>query len=159
MKLCKTSCGISFVFLISMLYFNVWKMGSNMKVINDFESLMDKKQKITYDYIKNERKSIYFTVYILGFAFSLALIIYNNRKGSSKLSKMNMLCIIFAVSFVTNYLFYMLSPKTTYMILHLHNQEQREKWVDVYKTFQTNYHFGFVLGIGALLFLTNGLCQ
>ena len=107
MKLCKTSCAISFVFLISMLYFNVWKMGSNMKVIKDFESLMDKKQKITYDYIKNERKSIYFTGYILGFAFSLALIFYNNRKGSAKLSKMNMLCIIFAVSFITNYLFYM----------------------------------------------------
>ena len=94
MKLCKTSCGISFVFLISMLYFNVWKMGSNMKVINDFESLMDKKQKITYDYIKNERKSIYFTGYILGFAFSLALIIYNNRKGSSKLSKIKLTDIL-----------------------------------------------------------------
>ena len=133
-------------------------MEEKTEKLRHFENLLSISQKETYEKIKNERMTIYFTGYTLGFFFSLVLILYYRNVSKTKLSKINILCLVFSVSFITNYFYYMLSPKTTYMLLHLNTKEQTKAWLEIYKSMQYNYHMGFVLGIIALLFLTHGTC-
>ena len=56
-----------------------------------------------------------------------------------------------AITFTTNYLYYILSPKTTYMIQHLEYQKQIDEWLKIYRTMQVKYHIGLVLGICAIM--------
>ena len=56
-----------------------------------------------------------------------------------------------AITFTTNYLYYILSPKTTYMVQHLDNKDQIDEWLKIYRTMQVKYHVGLVLGILAIM--------
>ena len=63
----------------------------------------------------------------LGFILSLiALFILNNNK-MFKVTKLMNICFVLATSFTVNYFFYILHPKSDYMVLHLNNDE--EKWL------------------------------
>ena len=68
-----------------------------------------------------------------------------------KTSTMSLVCIIGAITFTTNYLYYILYPKTDYMLLHLNDKKQIEGWLNVYKSMQFKFHLGFVFGIIAVI--------
>ncbi len=158
MSLCLQSCSLSIIFLVSMFYFSVWKIEERTEDLNNFEKLLSPEQKEIYANIKQERRNIYLSGYSIGFFLSIMAILYYRNNSKTKLTKTNMICLIFTISFITNYFYYILSPKSNYMILHLDKQEEKEAWLKIYKSMQYNYHFGFVLGIIALLFLTHGTC-
>lgn len=63
-------------------------------------------------------------------------------------SPMSLLCITAVVSTVTMYFYYTMTPKSDYMILHLDGKEQRQHWMDIYRTKQTQYNTGLLLGLG-----------
>lgn len=63
-----------------------------------------------------------------------------------------MVCIVLATSFLTNYFYYILSPKTDWMLNHVEGPEAQAKqqvqaWLQMYRTMQFYYHAGLVLGI------------
>ena len=147
--ICTTSCTGFFIIFIGMIYFTLKKPYDKH---NRFEMLLNDNQKITYEKIKLERRNIYLKGYFLGFFLSILIILY-----SPKIKKTNMICTIGVVSFVTNYFYYILSPKSDWMVLHLHSTEQKKAWLEIYRTMQYNHHFGFLLGIIALMVLTNGI--
>ena len=63
-----------------------------------------------------------------------------------------------AISYSVNYFFYILHPKTDYMVLHLNTEKERKAWLDIYKTMQFNYHLGFALGLVGMMFVGSSLC-
>ena len=156
MKLCQISCCLSLVFFVSMVYFSYFKLDSKNNVLKQFELSLLPDQRQIYEGIKKERRDIYTTGYVLGFILSLFVIAY--YRSNKCISKTSVLCIIFSVSFIVNYFYYILSPKTTYMVQHLETNEQKTLWIQVYRTMQYNYHMGFMFGILALVLLGNGVC-
>ena len=90
--------------------------------------------------------------YVLGFFISLIIIAVNLKMQPKKasLSAFPLACIILATSFITNYFYYILHPKTDNMINHLVNKEEINAWHTMYKEMQYNYHLGFLLGIVAV---------
>ena len=74
-------------------------------------------------------------------------------------SRGGLLCMVAAVTLSVNYFYYILSPKTDWMVLHLKSEEEKHAWLKVYKTMQYNYHMGLVLGILAVVAFGNGLCS
>ena len=107
----------------------------------------------TYDNIVQERTTIYYQGYLLGFVFSLAILIYNSKIRKNKASTGSMLCIVVATSFVTNYFYYTLYPKSDYMLNHITTKEQTQAWLQMYKSMQNFYHMGLLLGVVAVIFL------
>ena len=94
----------------------------------------------------------------LGFIASiLALFVLNNNK-MFKVTKLVNICFVLATSFTVNYFFYILHPKSDYMVLHLKNLEEKMAWLDIYKTMQFNYHLGFALGLVGMIFIGNSFC-
>lgn len=150
--ICYKCCGLAFVFLIA----NIFMIFScNNKEKNNFKNLLSKEQKELYEEIINERKWIYYSGYFLGIFFSILAVTF--LKKLLKLNKISNICLIGTITFITNYLFYILYPKKDYMILHLENKEQIEGWLNIYKYMQFRYHLGFVLGIIALIFISLGI--
>lgn len=146
--ICKISCLISLVFIISTIYFtlSVDKQDINNKYVNN----LNDEQLIKYKKIVDERKKISITGYVLGLCLSITLILLNYFvfKLDIKLTT----CIVGAITFLTHYFYYMLSPKSDWMILHL-KENQMKDWLYVYKNMQYNYHLSFVVGIIATMIL------
>lgn len=151
---CSISCVLSFVFIVSMIYMH--NATTKSQTIEKYQDQLPQDLRRIYDKIQKERRSIYYYGYVLGFILSLIIIIYNYQKSpnnKSKLSTSHIFCIVVATSFITNYFYYMLSPKTTWMLEHIKTPEQTQAWLHMYKSMQKYYHLGFVLGIVAIGFL------
>jgi hypothetical protein len=158
---CANSCLFASIFLIA----NIYMMFSCVNDTNksEFKNTLTSKQKAIYENIINERKNIYYGGFILGIALSLlALYIGENylffidKKNKAILPKV---CTVATITFITNYFFYILYPKTDYMLLHLTNKAQIEGWLAIYKKMQYKFHFGFVLGIIAITIYAYGFCK
>ena len=143
---CTISCIISAVFIIGMIYF--YNMTGKSEIVKKYmENLPTDLQK-RYELITKERKMISYKGYALGVALSLGIIIYNNL--SQKMSTSATICLVIATSFLTNYFYYILSPKSDWVLNHTKSQEQVKAWLVMYREMSFNYHAGLALGIVAV---------
>ncbi len=153
---CTITCVIALVFLIANIY-TILSSSRNKNDKQDFLNVLNDKQKVTYDNIIRERKNIYYIGYILGLILSLLIIIVIRKINKNKLNNTSLICLVGSITFITNYLFYILYPKTDYMLLHLNDKKQIEEWLKIYKKMQFKFHMGFVLGIIAVMIFCYGL--
>lgn len=155
-KYCYLGCGISLIFIIGMVFMSL--SIDKSKISEKFKKTLDEEQLSKYKKITNERLNIYYFGYILGFLFSIGLIIFNLLILRKKMSKIEMVCLTGGVTFLTTYFYYILSNKSEYMIMNLKTDVQKSSWLEVYKTMQYNYHMGLVLGIIGVMILSSSFC-
>ena len=142
---CLLSCAISAIFIIGMIYF--YNMTNKSKIVQTYKANLPSNLQNKYDKIAKERMAISYQGYILGFVLSLLVIFYNYRFKGSKMSNTSLVCTVIAVSFLTNYFYYMLHPKSDWMLDHLQNKQEIKAWLQMYREMQYNYHMGITLGI------------
>ncbi len=145
---CTISCSISAVFLIGMIYMN-YSIEKSQIILKYKSQLPENLQKI-YEQITNERTTIYYKGYVLGFLLSLLIIIVNVYSEHKMLSTTSMVCLVLATSFITNYFYYILSPKKNWMLNYIKTPDQTKAWLQMYRRMQVYYHTGLVLGIIAV---------
>jgi hypothetical protein len=159
---CAASCAIAFIFIIANIYCCVFSHRSG-GVIQEFVAKLSPESRERYAVITRERQGIYFMGLFLGFILSMILLVccrkYFLGAGSSRGANAGALCMVAAVSFSVNYFYYILSPKSDWMVLHLKSGEETQAWLNVYRTMQYNYHIGLVLGILAVVAFGNALCS
>jgi hypothetical protein len=83
----------------------------------------------------------------MGSFYGLCLLIiylFLTRQNDNMLINVLIAIIIWSM---TTYLYYTLSKKSDYMIKYLDTQEEREAWLEIYKTMKNNCHCVFVLVI------------
>jgi uncharacterized protein YacL len=142
---CSISCSISAIFIIAMIYF--YNMTDKSKIVKHYKEKLPRDLQNLYDKLSRERMMISYQGYILGFIISLFIIFYNYFYKIKKLSTVSMVCIVLATSFLTNYFYYILHPKSDWMLNHINNSEQTKAWLIMYREMQFNYHMGLVIGI------------
>ena len=145
---CSISCTIAAIFIIGKIYF--YNATCKSAVVLHYREKLSTDLRILYDKLSAERLSISCYGYGLGFILSLFIILYNLRLKREKLSNMSLVCIVLATSFLTNYFYYMLSPKSDWMLNHIQNGEQSKLWLQMYRSMSVYYHTGMVLGIAAV---------
>lgn len=145
---CYISCMISAIFVIGMIYF--YNMTEKSEIVKHFKRKLSSDLQKRYDKISQERKWISYQGYILGVILSLGIILYNIKFRGKKLDNLPLICIVIATTFVTNYTYYMLHPKSDWMLNHMANQEEVKAWLQMYREMQFNYHMGIELGIIAV---------
>ena len=131
------SCTVASGLFASMLYLSFHPEKDD--VLQAFMDTLNGKQKKLYIKIKNERAQIYF----LGLIVSLLIgFIYlnNTRKSDTRT------CVFVSMVLGITILFYLLYPKSTYMVRHLTSQKQTDAWLQVYRFMQYNHYLGMVLG-------------
>ena len=151
---CSISCSISMVFIIGMIYF--YNGTSKNATVLQYKQQLNTEQKQAYDKIAAERLNISLRGYALGVLLSLLLIYYNYKKKQFKAS--SVVCLVLATSFLTNYFYYTLSPKSDWMLNHVESRGQTQAWLEMYKIMQYYYHAGLVLGIIGLGVFAYAFC-
>lgn len=142
---CGVSCLVSVFFVISMVY--MMMATSYSGIIQNYYNQLTPELKTVYRNIVDERRRNYFFGYILGFLLAIFVIIYNTRFRKIPLSTTSMVCLVVSISFFVNYFYYVLSPKSDWMLDHIKTPEQTKAWLEMYKGMQLYYHTGLVLGL------------
>ena len=142
---CTISCMISAVFIIGMIYF--YNMTNKSEIVKHYKEKLPSGLQKRYENISEERKKISIHGYILGLVFSLFIIFYNVKLKGQRLNTISLVCTVMATCFLTNYFYYMLSPKSDWMLNHINNPEQVKAWLIMYREMSYNYHAGLALGI------------
>lgn len=99
-------------------------------------------QKVVYEKIKQER----LTLFSVGIMFGAIVAVLVNSMYTNKYPR----CTIFAITYIFAVFFYTVSPKSTYMIYHLDN-EQIRVWKNVYKRMKTVNAMFFTLALTTLV--------
>jgi hypothetical protein len=120
------------------------------QIILKYKSQLPENLQKIYEQITNERTTIYYKGYVLGFLLSLLIIIVNVYSEHKMLSTTSMVCLVLATSFITNYFYYILSPKKNWMLSYIKTPDQTKAWLQMYRRMQVYYHTGLVLGIIAV---------
>ena len=147
---CYVSCALATIFVIASIFMT--NMTQKNKTIQTYQSQLPSNLQNIYKKITDERQRIYYCGYALGLILSIIIIVYKNQKRIP-MTNATMVCTVITVSFITNYFYYSLSPKSTYMLEHINSPEQTKAWLTMYKAMQYYWHAGLVLGIIATMFL------
>ena len=145
---CFPTCMLAVALLIAMIYFQNSTLKS--KIVQEYKKQLPSNLQNLYEKIASERMRLNYYGYTLGLILSLIIILYNYKIKQNKLTTTSLVCLVIVVSFFTNYFYYILSPKSTYMLDHINSPEQTKAWLVMYREMQFNYHFGMVVGIAAV---------
>jgi uncharacterized protein YacL len=148
---CLNYCVLGAAFLGSSILTMMASKQSNNFV--NFRKLLNQRQLEIYNGITRERLSIYIQGLILGVLLAVLITFNSSLRGTNKL------CVFVVIALGTNYLFYSLHPKSTYMLLHLTSQQQNEAWLNIYKEMKLRCKLGLLLGLAGYILLGNGLCK
>ena len=148
--ICGITCIIALIFLIANIY-TILSCANDKKDKTNFLNVLTSKQKDTYEKIINERKTIYYMGYVLGILLAIFTIYIMKKVLKIRFNNISLVCLVGSIVFVTNYLFYILYPKSDYMLLHLSDKRQITEWLNIYRKMQYKFHLGFVFGIIAVI--------
>ena len=148
---CYLSCSVGLVFLVAALFTVL--LGSTGGAKQTFYAMISGKQQAAYARVIAARRNIY----LQGLGVGLLLSFLVLRNNSSRMPA-TVPCSAAAITLVTNYLYYILSPKPQSTVVKLAREEQRVAWQNVNRHMQVVHHTGLLFGIGAAYFLADGLC-
>lgn len=127
---------IYFALSIAFLSATIFTSLTNKDLKNNLLSQLNEKEIQYFNEIKQERLQIYFQGLIIGFLISLAYLHF--RKN---------IFVAFTILFFINYFYYILYPKSKYMVEILDNTEENKAWLEIYKHMQFKYHISFLFGL------------
>lgn len=142
---CPITCIFSAVVVVGMFFMTKW-MSVNDTAKN-YKKQLPESLKKTYSEIVQDRTQIFYTGYMLGILFALVLIFYNVRIRKNRMKWPSMVCLTVAVAFITNYFYYILTPKKKWMLDSITTPEQTKAWLQMYKRMQMYYHGSLVIGL------------
>lgn len=157
------TCGISFlvaiVAMVTMAYF--YSATTSSQVAQKYEATLTPELRTHYHAIVAERQVLAYKGYGLGLILAIAYIwFHRGLQGKmkkifawGKLSNLSMVSIVVAMTFVTNYFYYVLSPKKAFMLNYLSGKEEIDNWTKMYREMQFNYHVGLLAGVISAAFV------
>jgi hypothetical protein len=133
------SCALAAGLLFGVLMTSIPK---NKSKISNLKKSLNKKQKEIYDGLTKERLRLYIQGLILGIVISvLYLYLFKNKLNTCNL------CNCLVITLGVGALYYLIYPKTDYIINYIQDEEQRKLWLDVYRNMQLKYYGGIAIGV------------
>lgn len=143
-------CLIATIFVVASVY--TMLTCKHCSPFLEYEQSLSPQQKLIYEEIVSERQRIYLTGLILGTVLAFLYLYMNNLS----LNPLENSCVFVAIAMLTQYFYYKFTPKSRMMLSYMQNQDQINKWLDVYNHMTFRYHFGMLLGlIGYFIFSYN----
>lgn len=149
-NICGTACFVAMIFALSTLLFPLLL---NRVIVGDYRLRLPPAAQIALKTATKERAKLAFQGLVLGMIIGAAAVLLSGKMG-----KVTGVCVLASIAFVVQFLYYMLSPKSTWVVKHLRSTEQRNDWVRVYREYQKAYYGSFAVGIIGAGLLGYGLC-
>ena len=152
--ICKINCFIAIVFIVANIWFHI-----NISFYDEskqaYVDLLTKEQQHLYKKIIKERSQLSLMGYVYGFILACGIIGFNYMNTPKyKLKVVSLACLVVSTTFLTQYFYYILSPKKYWMLETDMTLQQQKGWLYIYKIHQWQYHFGLLIGILAVIFLS-----
>ena len=157
---CGITCFVAFLIIFSKMV--MMYMVSRDSNISNYEQNFSPELKVLYKKIVNERMNIYMQGYTLGLVLSILTIVYLTQVAKQSMSGVSMVCLAITISFFVSYFYYMLSPKSNWMLHHITGEKQVKAWLSSYRSMQYYYHSSLVIGLigaGVLAYAFRGSCK
>lgn len=146
-------CLVAFMFMGASIY--TMMKCDDCPPFASYKASMDETQKVLYQAIVDERKKLYLQGLGLGFGLSF-LYLFMFKKTLNPFAHA---CIFATIILLTQYLYYMLMPKSAYMLPMLKGKDQVNEWLKVYREMQLRYHLGMLFGAIGYFILAVGLSK
>ena len=130
--------------------FYMTHLTSKNEVIEKYRKSLPTSLVQTYDSITRERTIIYYTGYVLGLVLAIIIITYNTVIRKEKVTSLSLVCTIVGFAFIVNYFYYILTPKSKWMLNEIRTPEETKAWLEMYKSMGFYYHSGLLLGLVAI---------
>ena len=125
-----------------------------------FEATLDATQRQTYKRVVAHRRALYVQGLVAGLVLAAVVVGPMRVYGGASASLCG--CAAVVLVFVTTFLYYILAPKSVYMVEVLTTPVQRRAWVDVYRGMQVTPYGSFAGAlVAAFVFfacLPSGVC-
>jgi hypothetical protein len=149
-RICGTACFVAVVFALSTLLFPLLL---NRGIVGDYRSRLPPAAQAALKVATKERAMLAFQGLVLGMIVGAIAVLLMGKRG-----KAAGVCVLASVAFVVQFLYYMLSPKSAWVVKHLRSAEQRKDWVRVYREYQKAYYGSIAIGVVGAGVLGYGLC-
>jgi fructose-specific phosphotransferase system IIC component len=137
-------------------------LGGSLATLTITKSEHEKLQKVLtpelanrYVDIVKERRNQYIQGIILGMIIGTIVLYVYQWKVTQNFHKV---VLFSAITLFIAMIYYLLMPKSDYMLKHLQNEQQNRAWLDIYKSFQSRYIVGMILGAVAAVPIANSYC-
>lgn len=130
----------AYVAVISHIALIAYKIGGASEIKGMVQRFTPKQQEV-YNGIRNERK----THYLIGLAMGLVIAVIFATKNKALRPKNDICAFVGIGTFVAN-MFYELMPKSEWMVEHLDNAGDVQRWNTVYKRFRTLTAYSELVG-------------
>ena len=147
---CVSSCLLASGFIGGMLL--TMMVPEDADFFEKYHGILNSNQLKAYNEIKSERMSLHLQGLFFGVLLAIAVVYNLGFRSTTK-----KVCLFILIALATNYFYYILSPKSQYMIDYLQTPEQMSTWLVVYRQMQMRYYWGFFLAIMGYLFLAHGI--
>jgi fructose-specific phosphotransferase system IIC component len=147
------NCFYSGILVLSLLGGALLTMTVTEEQHNVLRNVLPDNLDIIYEQIIVERRNHYIFGLLLGAI--LAYIVLSVVKTSNRFHKIS---LFVAITLMTSVIFYLLMPKSDYMLNHMKTQEENKAWLSIYKTMKHRYLIGIILGALAAIPLGNAFC-
>lgn len=139
---CGISCLIACALFGSMLYTMLYQ--DKHTIMTAFQKTLSPEQSVIYKKIINERMRLYIEGLLIGLLLGFIYLSYSKRSVYSA-------CIFTLIVLITNNGYYLIHPKSEYMVPYLNTEEQRRAWLNVYVSMKNRCYKGMILGALAYL--------
>ena len=144
---CVLVCAAAAAFFGGMLFVSLNPYSKDK--LDKFMGLLTADQQTLYREISRERMHIYLMGLVLGLLLGF-IYLYHGAKTTG----LARTCGFVFITMATTYLFYLLYPKSKYMLSYLTTDDQRAAWLDVYRGMQYRHYMGMVLGVIAYVLVS-----
>lgn len=147
------NCVTSGILGIGLVGASITTLIASKQSTDKLKSVLPKESANAYEKIVSERTNLYIQGLILGLVLAF-FILYNTPTNT----RFHTITLFFAITLIVTLLYYMLMPKSDWMLNHLKSQRETKAWLEIYQNMNTRYLIGFILGILAAIPLGNSLC-
>ncbi len=144
---CVLTCAAAAAFFGGMLFVSLNPYSAEQ--LNHLMSLLTPDQMDVYKEVSRERMHIYLMGLVVGLLLGFIYLYHGVRQPG-----MARTCGFVFITMAVTYLFYLLYPKSKYMLTYLTTDEQRAAWLDVYRGMQYRHYMGMVLGVIAYVLVS-----
>jgi hypothetical protein len=144
---CVLVCAAAAAFFGGMLFVSLNPY--NKDKLDRLLSLLNADQRQIYNEVSRERLHIYLMGLVIGLLLGF-IYLYNSQQKPG----LGRTCGFVFITMAVTYLFYLLYPKSKYMLTYLTTDAQRAAWQDVYRSMQYKHYMGMLLGLIAYVLVS-----
>ena len=133
---------VSFVLTIAFLCATLATTFAPKKINQDLLNQLTHREINTYQEITIMCRNIYFSGLALGIIIALCFLFF-----TLDVDYATRLFSAIAITFCVNYFYYILYPKSMYMLEILDTKQENKAWLKIYRIMQVRYHLAFVFGL------------